>query len=196
MKRLTDIAGLILTALAWTVVATAGQLRDWQAPAISSDWQAWLVSGCGFAAVALLPGWAIERCSRSRAAGRHDSAAESSSPFERPARAFALSVASAGLIGVAISAAGLAEGIFYLAAGQLLVTVTCLLASTFRHGNADRRRDRHSGTTAEAIAFGVLASLMALMALGAANIARDRMWYLAYITDLAASHASRTTLRC
>ncbi len=186
MKRRTDIAGLIVTAFVWSVVAIAVPLGGSQASGISTQWQAWLISACGFAAVALLPGWAIERCSRSRAAGRHDSAAESSSPFERPARAFALSVASAGLIGVAISAAGLAEGIFYLAAGQLLVTVTCLLASTFRDGTGDRRRDRHPGTTAEAIAFGGLATLMALMALGAANIARDRMWYLAYITDLAA----------
>lgn len=186
MKRRTDIAGLIVTALAWSVVAIAVPLGGSQESGISAQWQAWLISACGFAAVALLPGWAIERCSRSRAAGRHDSAAESSSPFERPARAFALSVASAGLIGVAISAAGLADGIFYLAAGQLFVTVTCLLASTFRNGTGDRRRDRHPRATAEAIAFGALATLMALMALGAANIARDRMWYLAYITDLAA----------
>jgi len=155
--------------------------------AIGSAWslactQAWLGTGVaatsGFVAVALLPGYFADRA---LAVG----AVTGAQRFEGLARALTSSVAIVAVLGLLCSSLGLAIGPLL----TMLLTTTIALALTAGPtpvAGADRRARPTDPTTALFIAMCIVA---AAMALGADNIARDRMWYLAYVERLASGEA-------
>lgn len=158
-------ARLAAVAATWTGASLGGHL-----PSPFFDWP---VSLSAFAAVALLPGWFV---AEALARGR-----DITSAGERPARALALSVASATLLGLGAFASG--GSIEIVIGGQLALTLAAVAAVRGPTRPA-RREFTWSGAA-------VLAAALALAAMsaGATNIARDRMWYMAYVTDLSAGGA-------
>ncbi len=125
------------------------------------------------AALLLIPGYLLDRIL----------AGPISHPLEVPARALTLSVAMIGLAGpfaVLGSLSIKAIVAFTFAASVLLV----LLQPSLRP--AGRLADKQSRLAPSAIvAVVAIALLAALMAAGGENIARDRMWYMAYLGALA-----------
>ena len=137
-----------------------------------------------FAAVALVPGLLIDRAWADRAIHA----------FERPARAFALSVACVSAISVICGTLGLSM--------RAVLGVLALLSL----GLAARSRARLDASSSSAVttddgdaeprAFAVWAVALIVLTFAAValaavsdNIARDRMWYLAYVTRLASGDA-------
>ncbi|MEE8311529.1 MAG: hypothetical protein V3R77_04680, partial [Candidatus Binatia bacterium] len=140
----------------------------------------WPASLCAFAAVALLPGWFLDE-----ALERHTTDGNSGpTALERPARAFALSVATATLLGFVAATAG--AGIAVVIWGQLGVTGIALLSTRTSLSTSPCPPERSPWACAAILAA---AAGLAAMALGAPNIARDRMWYMAYLTDMAGGGA-------
>jgi hypothetical protein len=144
----------------------------------------WPASLCAFAAVALLPGWFLDAALEGNS--KHGDSGPTA--LERPARAFALSVAAATLLGFVAAAAG--AGIAVVIWGQLAVTGIALLAGyTSRATRTCRPVPTHEPSPWPCVTIIATAAAFATMALGAPNIARDRMWYMAYLTDLAGGGA-------
>lgn len=143
--------------------------------AVSARWTgATTASIFAFGAVALLPGALLDGLR----GGRTDS------PFEIPARALTITTGLATVAGAIALAAGLS--IVFVPASLFAVSLAFALVTPqpARAGGAKAVDD--DGT------YRTLLALLALVAAAAtvtaavdANIARDRMWYLAYITALA-----------
>ncbi|MFP6626224.1 MAG: hypothetical protein VCA74_04085 [Deltaproteobacteria bacterium] len=125
------------------------------------------------AALLLLPGYLLDRIL----------GGPSSHPLEIPARALTLSVAMIGLAGpLAVSWSLSIKAIvaLMLAASVLLALLQPSLRPTSRP--ADKQSRLAVGAVVAVVAVALLA---ALMAAGGENIARDRMWYMAYLGALA-----------
>ncbi len=167
---------------AWGFAFAAGQLMPVWGPVTGS----WLVAVPAFFAVFILPGFLLDRV-----AGIKQLSGAAS--VEGLARAFAISVGLFGVLGLVADIIGrpLADVIVVLLAfgtaiaflpqglGRPALDSVSLEAST-------------TGPALEApawplwtkIAIGLAVVLLVAMAAGGENIARDRMWYLAYISRI------------
>lgn len=133
-------------------------------PAAAANWAAVL-------ALLLLPGYLLDRRFGSE---RH--------PLEIPARALALSV---GLISASAALVSLAGG----ATGALLVLVALATALLCLAPGGRPGRGFKTEEIPASVALLVLAATVAVLAAGSEAIARDRMWYMAYLTALAEGRA-------
>ncbi len=144
-------------------------------------------------AVLVLPGSVLLRALGSRSAGDYSLADD---PLARPAIVITLSTALCGLSVLACTAAALPMH----AALLTLMLVTLVLAALPSRGNARQQaasqvaasRESAGLASNEKLLLLLLAAsvlLLAVMAASGANIARDRMWYMAFITRLADGNA-------
>lgn len=135
-------------------------------------------------AVLVLPGAVLLRALGSRSAGDYCLADD---PLARPAIVITLSTALCGLSVLACTAAALPMH----AALLTLMLVTLVLAALPSSGSARQQaasREAAGLASNEKLLLLLLAAsvlLLAVMAASGANIARDRMWYMAFITRLA-----------
>jgi len=144
-------------------------------------------------AVLVLPGFVLLRALGSRSAGDYSLTDD---PLARPAIVITLSTALCGLSVLACTAAALPMH----AALLTLMLVTLVLAALPSRGSARQQAASQAAASQETaglasneklllllLAASVL--LLAVMAASGANIARDRMWYMAFITRLADGNA-------
>lgn len=149
--------------LAYTALAAALWLVALASPLGLAAEAAWAAS----AALLLLPGHLLDR----RLGGCPH-------PLEAPARSLALSV---GLISVAAPLVSLAGG----SMNSLLVVM--VLATSFLCLAPARAPEDHGETLGVPLVLALLAlaAVVTALAAGSEAIARDRMWYMAYLTALA-----------
>ena len=155
---------IALLAAVWGLALSA----RWTGPATASVF--------AFAAVALLPGALLDGLRGGRSAAR---------TFEIPARALALSTGLATVAGAIAVLAG--YSILFVPASLFLVSLAFSLTATQAAappGPAPHPRDDVHRSLLALLALVTVAATVAAAA--DANIARDRMWYLAYLTALAA----------
>lgn len=149
----------------------------------------WLAAACSFlpelaratasgVALMLLPGLTLERmmlASEPRCAD-----------LGSLARWITASVAVAALAGFATSCAGASIDAVLL--GVLGISLFAALCGAFRFSHlpdAARERSSHLDEKVATIALALVVLVSVYLAAVAPNVARDRMWYLAFLTDLA-----------
>ncbi|MFP6610146.1 MAG: hypothetical protein VCB80_08240 [Deltaproteobacteria bacterium] len=145
----------ILAACSWALALTA-PLGVGTAP----TWAA-------TAAVLLLPGYLLDR----RLGGNPH-------PLEVPARALALSLAMVTLLAAAVSLAGAAIAVLLM----MLATATALLCLWPTGARAAKFEPQGA---VHGLVLLAIAGLLVALAQGSDAVARDRMWYMAYLTALA-----------
>jgi hypothetical protein len=152
-----------LLAAVWGLAVSA----RWTGPAIASVF--------AFGAIALLPGALVVGLRSGRSA----------SPFEIPARALTISTGIATVAGAVALAAGFS--IVFVAASLFAVSLAFALAPAGPARAGESELDEEDGVLRSLLALlALVAAAATLTAAADANIARDRMWYLAYVTDLSA----------
>jgi hypothetical protein len=157
--------------------------------AVGSLWVAALAGNGGIAATTLaalatlvVPGWAIER------GLRLDDASEISL-LERLARWLTYSVALIGLLGLVTSAGG--GRVTWVLVSLLGASVAGCFAPTAPAINPTGSRRDSPAWPGRLLVLVTLA--VTVIAAGRASVARDRSWYLAYITQLAAGSSLEWT---
>ncbi len=156
----------LLTAALWAVSFVGGQLM----PVLNPAAGIWLVGIPAFAAVLVMPGYLLDRL----VGGATDDQAH---PLETLARAFAASI---GILAVLGLVAHVTRGSLHLVMAELLA-VTLILALV---APARRKRITTGWTRASSTLVALIIVVVCVMAAGGENIARDRMWYLAYAARL------------
>lgn len=138
-------------------------------------------SVCAFIAVALAPGWLLSRRFGFPCAGN-------TGWITQPARALTFSVALVAIVELLVSSLNLSMNALLVALFGLCGTLT--LSRAGAREATDGATENESDQGGERIAFGLFA-LVAILAIWLAvagdNIARDRMWYSAWINALASA---------
>ncbi len=172
----------ILFYASWGYALTAGQLI----PVLGTIAGTWAVGVPAFFGIAILPGYLLDRAAGMRKfLGAH--------PLETLPRSFAISIGILGLFGlianlaqgslgdvlVAVVALGTAVAFLPYGIGTPALDATALENRRARPHLAVTRWPRWTG-----LVLAALTLLLVVMAAGGENIARDRMWYLAYVTRI------------